>query len=878
MQSPQAAQQMMDSMDLPPQVLSQLRAVLPPELKKWSQLKAWLPNSNLAPPVNQRQLLNLQAQQFRQVLERREIPPAGQQLMVPGGPQPPSGPPQPVQQVVTLPNGVPIPPQVLQVTQQDFDTIRGNPRFASFDNTSLMRIAVRMKQEQFIKRWQQAQLQSQQPRQPHQQQFPASNPIGSLHQPHPGPAPPPPVPQPEMVNAPQFSVPQRALHKPTPTVADASSGGPKSNNNNNNNRAPQNPPQNRAPAPPQPSPATVQKSLKRPMPDDASDVQDATATANQRPNSSQPSARPSGQAQPTPEQLASLTPEQRQKWEQLQRNRQKQQSSEDVNRLKVLSAEEARALASDPMPDILMPVEEKKYVAGKITKMADDLKKVGKGLGKWYAITHDDSRARMFFRTRLRLLRQFHDTEMSQMKDNFSIRSQELDEARAMLESMAKDLAVNLPIPKKGTAVNASAPAQQPAPAAPTQNQPAPQISQPAPLSAANLEKQTQALSKMHNRSNSKSGQPPAAPTTTQPPFQFGAQKSPTGQPIYFNDPPVTQTSLKPPPPARKKAKTGPQQDSSPSIQQPNASPQIKPPSPEVKRQPQPDPPKAPSRPLLVCPEVDCEMHATGFVNQEALDNHRMEEHVKPYEDPTKFVQDSLSLALGLDSQRRPKAPPKAEGSQLSAPPMTTSLSKQGQTPLSKAELVSTPMSREASMKRQGSATGAKGGENKATPGTSGPIRSDNTPRPAEPRIPEIAQAPIMEDAWEHSTIDPQNLFATFSHLEPIAGGVVSDRNIYRSLTPNDTPESSKDSGTSEPNSDISENAQIDIEMNWQPLDADVLLDMDNCNIEPYDNMGGGDFMGHVDSSFQFTSWDDVNNDFSKPFYLDSSLYSMDMA
>lgn len=66
---------------------------------------------------------------------------------------------------------------------------------------------------------------------------------------------------------------------------------------------------------------------------------------------------------------------------------------------------------------------------------------------------------------------------MSQIKDNFSVTASELDSARAILESMAMDLATNLPIPKKS----------QPASTGPaTQGQ---QGAQPAPLSATNLEK-----------------------------------------------------------------------------------------------------------------------------------------------------------------------------------------------------------------------------------------------------------------------------------------------------------------------------------------------------------------------------------------------------
>lgn len=455
------------------------------------------------------------------------------------------------------------------------------------------------------------------------------------------------------------------------------------------------------------------------------------------------------------------------------------------------------------------------------------------------------------------------------MKENFSIPANELDNARAMLESMAKDLAANLPIPKKGNPVSTGAA---------TQGQQGPQ---PVPLSATNLEKQTQALSKAHNRSNSKSGQAPAAPTSAQPPSQPGAQISPTGHPMYLGKPAVTQENLQIPT-SRKKAKT--------AHQQAGASPQVKPPSPEVKRQQHPEPkaPQAPPRAVIMCPEADCEMRTTGFANQDALNAHMQEEHIKPNEDPVKFVQESLALALGLDSQGRSKAAPaKAhaqDGSQLAAPPMASSQSKQGQTPMNnKLNPASTPMSREASMKRQGSNTGAKGAaENKATPGKSLPVKAGSTPRPTDSKLaatkPEFepVHGHMAQDPFVGTTVDPQDL-SSAGFFEVAARGLISDLNVYRSLTPNDTPESSKDSGASEPNSDISEGANIDIDMNWQTIEPDLLYDIGNFSMEGLEGSDTDILRSmEMDPSMQAPMWEDINPDFSKPFHFDSSLYSLD--
>jgi hypothetical protein len=481
----------------------------------------------------------------------------------------------------------------------------------------------------------------------------------------------------------------------------------------------------------------------------------------------------------------------------------------------------------------------------------------------------------------MRLFRQYQDGDkMTQLRDTFSIRLQELDAARALMESIFKDV-VSAQVPSKKP-IQASGPATgQPTP---TQGQPpATQAPQPAPLSAANLEKQTQALSKMHQRSNSKSGQPPAAPTTTQPPFQFGAQNSPTRQPIYLSKPAVTQDNLQQPP--KKKQKNGPQQAQSPAMQVASAAAQAKPSSPEVKRQPAPEA-KVPAKPSFLCPKPDCDMYPTGLLSEEALTAHIEEEHVKPHQNPLKFVQENLALSLGLDPQGHSLTPKSApmDASQPATTTAGTSLSKQDHTPLIKTELASTPMSRADSMKRQNSTAAGKASESKGTPGKVVSVIGEKTPKPADGKLPttkkevDASQVLAFEEAWAptSTTIDPQNLFSTFPPFESIAGGLISDAHGYRSVTPNDTPESSKDSGASEPNSDISEGANIDIDLQWQPFDADTLLDMKKVNIEGLDGLDSN-LTGATDSYFQFTTvWDDMTTDFSKPFQLDTALYSMD--
>jgi hypothetical protein len=268
-------------------------------------------------------------------------------------------------------------------------------------------------------------------------------------------------------------------------------------------------------------------------------------------------------------------------------------------------------------------------------------------------------------------------------------------------------------------------------------------------------------------------------------------------------------------------------------------------------------------------------MNSMGFQSEEVLNAHREEEHVKPYENPYGFLQEQITSALGLDAQGQPKPAQQLnsqEPAALAAPPMSASVSKQGQTPRSKPESAATPMSREASMRRQGSAAGAKAGEVVGTPGRNATPRVGNGRPPAGKQEIPAPQATVTEDPWSNSTIDPQNLFAPLGKaLDYVNGNVMADFGTYRSSTPNDTPESSKDSGTSEPTSDIPEGSTLDIDMSLL-LDNDLLPDMDKINMEGLEGLDS-DLFGAENLDYLL---DDMVTDFSKPFQFDSSLYSMD--
>jgi len=431
------------------------------------------------------------------------------------------------------------------------------------------------------------------------------------------------------------------------------------------------------------------------------------------------------------------------------------------------------------------------------------------------------------------------------MKDTFSITPTEIEAARRVLVTMIGDLSNMMPGKMKRS--DASQP-DSATTSTPPQAGPAPII----PLNAANLQQQQKQLMN-HQKAPSRSSNAPAAPTSTQPPFLFGAQ-SPHGTPAYGNGKQsVTQADLKIPP--RKRPKTGNNVSAESGTPGSMASPTLnKTVSPELKRQNIADTKQqAQARPMLCCSEPDCDRHKVGFENEEALKLHREEEHIKPLSNPLKYAQENLAAVLGLDSEGHPKTSPSGEK-------MVQSESRQGQTPNIKA---GTPMSRQDSMIRQASSTG----------------KPSTKPQTETGKAPAVSQPAVLADPWANTTIDPQELFATFQGFETSAGGGISDMNVYRSITPNESPESNSTAVTD--TSDISDGVNLDISLDlsfdesWMPFggsDVNGLADLNNFDF------------GNEDMSFpleddlpmaNYMSWDDTQQEFNKPFEFDTSMYLM---
>ncbi|RYP69411.1 hypothetical protein DL770_008248 [Monosporascus sp. CRB-9-2] len=848
---------LMDSMDVPQKIMDGLRGQghpLPPEMKKWGQFKQWLNQRNM-PTQLIANLVNVQRSQFETILKRNpSLGAATGQVPQPNGPQGPQlmnahVPARPGQ----IPGGIPgfVDPVV---TTQELEAAKNHEKFRNQPDDRIKSILYQMKLGQMHQQQRKAQMAGAQMQAPPTSQGPPMN----------------------------MTAPAQAQNGPNPSQRpqnvgpDVNATGPATNARNNRPKQNNRQSQNVSPAIP---PRT---GVKRPSTDDVVEVPNPAAAQATRPPSqqSQPAAAPPSLPQLNPQQLANLPPEQRAKYEAMLRHRQQPQP-EDIDRLKTIGQEERRAAQHEQVEDIPMTPEQLKEMAQKIRHMTNEVNKLGKVLGRWYSLTHDDSRARMFFKMRLKLIRQFQDAEkMTILKDSFSMRPQEVDGARSMLESMAKDLAASYP---QGMRRNTSQQNSAETTAQAGAGDPKAAMPQPAPLNAANLEKQNQQAQavKMHQRSASKGGQvPPAPTTTTQPPFPFGAP-SPAGQPTYFGKNTITQSDLALP--ARKRPKTGTHSGTGSANQSANASPQVpKQPSPEMARRAVPDV-KAPPKPQFICPEPGCEANSIGFPTEEARRNHHEEEHVKPYQDPEKFVKESLAAALGLDPNGNPTAQRRAQGAGASghspAPPVTNDPSKHGQTPVARNE--ATPMSRESSTKRRPGVAGSNGSD--FARNTGGKVAASNSPSMSKVmdgtgKPDEIAgmQAPLIDSTWT-ATIDPQDLFQAMGALETGGNGAISDMNVYRAISPNDTPESSKDG--SEPNSDVSEGVSLNVSLDmgfgsWRPFEGDQLHNFGSAEVGIADLSDQGQLFESVFA--ESISWDEVNSDFSKPFSLDTSLYSMD--
>jgi hypothetical protein len=392
----------MNNMDIAPQMLARLRVhiQIPAEVRKWGQLRQFLQaNPGAMPAQMVNHLNNWQMVQFKNMLAQQRKP----QTAPTAGPQPLNGPgpqQQGSQMPAQLPPGCSYPPNLSHVTRQDIDTARKDPRFQNMPEEAVMDVIRRIKREGFARKtWEQFQKT--------QGRGGNNNLVAGIQ--NAGAQVPPtaigqqggvnPVPHP---NAPQGVQHQPAQPKPVGVpAAEPLSGTLK-----------------HARQPPNPSPAPAAKSLKRSSPDDATDAPNqASNVAAQRPVSQAEARSQQGGQKPTTEQLMKLSPEQlaRIPPEQLAKLTPEQQavvmrgrasqaiSQETVARLRELVAEGRRHALQEAQQEaeVPTPVSEVNEARLKLGRAAEKIKqlKAQSNIARWYHLTKDDSRAKMFFKT-----------------------------------------------------------------------------------------------------------------------------------------------------------------------------------------------------------------------------------------------------------------------------------------------------------------------------------------------------------------------------------------------------------------------------------------------------------------------------------------------
>lgn len=818
---PPQSMQRMDSEAFPRAILNaaQMPQPIPQEVQNWGQLKQWAASSGM-PASSLNQLRMMQAMHFKQMAMGRQPggpqqaqngqqPPASQ--AVPPGMQAPVAPMAPMVQQPP-PNqvgsmGMPRPSDTEVQRARQALHMQGNPQAAQLSDDHIrmmimknraargMTLQQQQQQQQQRIRTQMAQMQNPQLQQPQMQH---QQHLQQANQ-HVGAQRGATLFQPVQQTRPGSS--QAGMAQQPQPPAESAAPAKRENKTSQINR---NEAQN-------PSPAANSKGLKRSNSDDVVEVpnpntQNRAMAQQQVRNGQQPHQR----NWPTPEQLNAMPPEKRKQLEQMLRQ------SQQGARYRQIQSEENEDSQRQKLPEIPHTPEQRNLMAKQMMTMATMVKQVSAISEKWFVATGDEERLRKFLRLAKKFQLQFADKELTQLKPTFSIRPDDLTVLGPHMSDMIQHVVSQNPSLMKN---------KQPT----------------AQLNASNLQqhqRQQQALSQQqkvhHQRSASRNNVPPA-PTTSHAPFQFGASAgSPQGNPVYSDKPPATTRDNIQLPKSKKQKMGSANASASTSPQIPKTS------SPNSKRQNVAVSKVEPHFKSLACLEQDC---GASFASAEELKKHNNDQHIKPFGDPAKYSVDALADALGLDQNGETKAQPaKPQTSGTSAPKMEISLSAQGQTPKIKLD----PSAASSSMARQMSAPTGK-----PKPAQSSPAQpSAGTPGMHTGNKP-VQEPQAIDEPWAAAGIDPNLLMNTF---EPLS----SNNDMWRSISPNDTPESSKD-GISEPNSDISERVDLTINLDmfdngWDAFPGgDVQYNLSALNFDEDVFMGeGGEFTN------QEFSWDDV--------------------
>lgn len=353
----------MDVMDVPPQVFNAIPGI-PPNIKKWGQLKPWIAQTNTISEDMKTKLRGAQVQQYMQASR--------------AGMMGPSRGPTADPQQRARPNYNPAALQI-PVSAEEIEKARQqNPKIREFPDEQAKIVVQHMKWSAMQKNGNPA-AGPQQPQPFRPTASPSTQPGG--------PSMPIGVPQ-----GPPQGQPQPPVSAPGFGQNMAVAPGKKVNQ----------PQQHSKPAPPNPSPATATKNLKRPSADDQEAPQPNVGI--QRPPSQtgpQPpmgSGPPNPLPQPTEAQLASLTPEQRQIWE---RKRQAHQRTQEFALLyKNLAQEELRAFDPAALSEVAVPEHMKERYKAEVLSTAQNFVRFSnpRFLMPWYFTTREESRLRTFMK------------------------------------------------------------------------------------------------------------------------------------------------------------------------------------------------------------------------------------------------------------------------------------------------------------------------------------------------------------------------------------------------------------------------------------------------------------------------------------------------
>ena len=399
--NPQAAQHM-DQMDIPQQALAHptMPRSIPQEIKKWGALKSWVQQSGGLAPDSLTNVITLQKAHYNQQLRARNANRMAAGGMPAGGPGAAAILPPGIAPMANMGNQIQMPgmniPQsgVPQVTAQDIQSARlSAPQLA---NASDDQIRAQIMRNRFNNH------QQQQQRQNHlmqQQQLQMAQ-MAQMNNQQPRPGIPGQMQQPGGQNVPgqmqQPNKPPQALDSVPPVANRANRPTPVSRGN----------PPNSSPAEP------VKNNLKRQNSEDVVEVPNPNSMGQRStPQQNLGLKAPSQGATPQPPRPQHLSPEQIQKLDVEARKRYEhgirmyQQSQQNTNsasslivKLRQIASEENARGQSSPMPDLPMNAATKASIQASLPMVVKPLKGMTQAIGKWYEATHDDARARNFFR------------------------------------------------------------------------------------------------------------------------------------------------------------------------------------------------------------------------------------------------------------------------------------------------------------------------------------------------------------------------------------------------------------------------------------------------------------------------------------------------